>query len=144
MIYFDTSYMLKCYLPERGHAEVTELWQQSDDVVCCELGKSEFAAALHRHVREGRITLEGLQGTLAAWRDDQAAGLWRWLPLNDALFDAVVDLFEHLPGDVFLRSGDAIHLACAREHGVTPIHTNDRHLTLAANHLGLATSDVVP
>src|SRR5712691_4095452 len=79
MIYFDTSYMLKCYLPEHGHIEVNELWRQSDDVVCCELGKAEFAAALHRHLREGRITSDGLREVLATWRDDQAAG-WRRSP----------------------------------------------------------------
>ena len=45
MIYFDTSYMLKCYLPEHGQDEVTQVWEQAETVVCCELGKSEFVAA---------------------------------------------------------------------------------------------------
>ena len=144
MIYFDTSYMLKCYFPEHGHAAVSELWRQSDDVVCSELGKAEFAAALHRHLREGRIAADGLKEVLATWRDDQAAGLWRWLPFDSAVIDAVVDSFERLPVSVFLRSGDAIHLACAREHELTQIHTNDRHLKLAATHFGLTAGDVVP
>ncbi len=30
------------------------------------------------------------------------------------------------PRDVFLRTGDAIHLLSAREHGLTEIHSNDR------------------
>ena len=76
MIYFDTSYMLKCYLPERGHDEVTLVWKQADGVVCCELGKAEFVAAVHRHLREGRITDDGFQSTLAAWQEDQATDLW--------------------------------------------------------------------
>ena len=85
MIYFATSYMLKCYLPERGHAEVSELWRKSDDVVCCEFAKTEFASALHRHFREGRISLDGLKEVLATWRDDQAAGLWGWLQFDNDL-----------------------------------------------------------
>ena len=144
MIYFDTCYMLKCYLPEPGHAEVSELWRQSEDVVCCELGQVEFASALHRHLREDRITPDGLKEVLATWHEDQAAGLWRWLPLDGLLIAAVVSSFERLSANVYLRSGDAVHLVCAREQGLTQIYTNDRHLKLAADHFALTAFDVVP
>ncbi len=143
MIYFDTCYMLKCYLPEHGHLEVSDLWRRSEEVVCCEFSKAEFASALHRHLREGRISPEGLTEVLAAWREDQAAGLWRWLPLDGLVINAVVDSFERLPANIFLRSADAVHLTCAREHGLSQVHSNDRHLKLAAPHFGLVACDVI-
>ena len=144
MIYFDTSYMLKCYLSEHGHEEVTHLWKQADAVVCCELGKAEFVAAVHRHLREGRITDVGLQTTLAAWQEDQAADLWDWFPLNEEVFTEVTKLFSTLPNSIYLRSADAIHLACVRMLGLQEIYSNDRHLVKARAHLGLTPHNVIP
>ena len=43
---------------------------------------------------------------------------------------AVLDL----PSTVFVRSGDALHLACAEEHGFQEVYTNDRHMLQAAKH----------
>jgi hypothetical protein len=35
-------------------------------------------------------------------------------------------------GTVVLRSGDALHLACAEEHGFQEVFTNNRHMLQAA------------
>ena len=33
-----------------------------------------------------------------------------------------------------IRSGGALHLACAEEHGFEDVYTNDRHMLQAAKH----------
>ena len=43
---------------------------------------------------------------------------------------AVLDL----PSTIFLRSADGLHLACAEEHGIQDVYTNDRHMLQAAKH----------
>jgi predicted nucleic acid-binding protein len=41
------------------------------------------------------------------------------------------------PQDLFLRSGDALHLMTAREIGEAEVWTNDAHMLKAAAYFGL-------
>jgi predicted nucleic acid-binding protein len=52
---------------------------------------------------------------------------------------AVLDL----PTTIFLRSGDALHLACAGEHGFREVYTNDSHMLKAARHFHLTGVNVL-
>jgi predicted nucleic acid-binding protein len=52
---------------------------------------------------------------------------------------AVLDI----PSTVFLRSGDALHLACAEEHGFQEVYTNDLHMLKAARHFHLTGVNVL-
>ena len=144
MIYFDTAYLLKCYVPERGHDDVLSLWRANAPVACSEFGRMEFAGALHRVCREGRLTQHEMQLILARWRIDQSHGLWHWLPMDEQLAEAVASTFETLPTSIFLRTGDAIHILSARENGIQTVYSNDKHLQHAARFLGLAVGDVIP
>ena len=48
-----------------------------------------------------------------------------------------------VPSTVFLRSGDALHLACAEEHAFQEVYTNDRHMLNAARHFHLTGVNVL-
>jgi predicted nucleic acid-binding protein len=76
-------------------------------------------------------------------RDNDAAGLWTWLPLGEEILAAASREFSRLPASVFLRSADAIHLASARREGFAEIYSSDRHLLAAAPHFGLAGRNVI-
>jgi hypothetical protein len=81
-----------------------------------------------------------IQDVRKIWRQfeqDERAGAWHWLPLNDIVIRRACDVFEKLPPDVFLRSGDALHLACAAENRFTEVYSGDRILLAAAPHFGL-------
>jgi hypothetical protein len=52
VIYFDTSYLLRCYYDDPGYEAVRRLADQ-DQLACCGHGRVELAAALHRKLREG-------------------------------------------------------------------------------------------
>ena len=56
MIYFDTAYILKCYVKEHGWERVRALASDHERIVCSVYGRLELHAALHRKVREGELT----------------------------------------------------------------------------------------
>jgi len=141
--YFDTAYLLKCYLKEQGWQRVRALAAERGRIACSVYGRLELHAALHRKLREGKLTPEQHQAVLRQLSLDEASGVWHWIPLSAAVTTAVVDLFRHLPSDVFLRDGDAVHLISAREHGFQEIFSSDRRLLAAAPHVGVTGEDVI-
>ena len=143
MSYFDTNYILKCYLNEPQAERVRALAGQVADKYCCRWGRVEFHSGIKRQTREGKITSEQEAEIFRAFQEDELAGVWIWLPVDRALLDSVCASFVSLPDTVYLRSGDALHLACAREHGFPEIYSSDKHLLAAAPHFGLVGKNVL-
>jgi predicted nucleic acid-binding protein len=143
VIYFDTSYLVKCYLRESGSEAVRDLAARQTSIVCCEYGRLELAASLHRNLREGILTPAQYRVVLRQLESDDANGVWLWLNLSAGLLRKAVSRMTHLRASRFVRAGDALHLTCAAENGLTEIYSNDRHLILAAPEFGLTARNVV-
>ena len=141
MNYFDANYISRCYLDEHGSTEVRAL-ASATAVVCVELGQAEASSAFHRKLREGALTPAEFAALMNQFEAELS--LFTWLPVTSALITDVRQSFVTLPPTVFLRSADALHLACAREAGLTEIYSNDRHLLAAAPHFGLNGVNVIP
>ncbi|MFK5921351.1 MAG: type II toxin-antitoxin system VapC family toxin [Verrucomicrobiota bacterium] len=144
MIYLDTCYILKCYLTEHGSEEVRQLTQSANGLASCELARVEFSAAVHRHRREGKLSEIDAKKVFTHFRADEKSGLWKWYPLTRTLLDDVFNDYQNLDSSVFVRSNDAIHLACARQQGFREIHSNDRHLLKSAAAFSLQGINVIP
>jgi predicted nucleic acid-binding protein len=69
--------------------------------------------------------------------EDEQNGVWQWFRVTPELLEKARTVILDVPSTVFLRSGDALHLACAEEHGFQEVHTNDRHMLKAARHFHL-------
>lgn len=131
MIYFDTSTLAKCYLNEPGSDAVRALASESPTIATCDLARAELVAVFHRHLREGRLDASAYATVFEQFRADTEAGVWHWLPLDAHLWEEVDRRFYELPATVFLRGADAVHLACARQHRIAEVYTNDRHMLAA-------------
>jgi len=141
--YYDTSYLLKLQCFETGSDEVL-VHAGTVEVLYCSLhGRAEFVSACHRKVREGQATLEQFRAMLAQTHADNAAGALQWLPVTQSLMERVESVLSSAPSNIFLRAADAIHLACAAEHGFTDVFSNDRHLLAAAPLFGLRGVNVI-
>lgn len=137
MIYLDSSYIVKCYLDEAGSREVLSLVQRNRGRLSAVHGRAEFFAAVHRRLRERHLTANNAAAVWRQFTGDELAGLWEWLPLTDSVVHRACRTFEHLERSIFLRGADALHLACAAEHGFAEVYSADRVLLGAAPHFGV-------
>jgi|SRR6516164_1669422 predicted nucleic acid-binding protein len=137
MIYLDSSYIFKCYINEPGTPRVLSLAQNSSGCGSSLHARTEFWSGLHRRVCEKVTSMQDARKIWRQFEQDERAGVWRWLPLTDSVIRRACDVFEKLPPEVFLRSGDALHLACASENRFSDVYSGDRILLAAAPHFGL-------
>jgi len=144
MIYLDTCYILKCYLTEPGSTEVRALTQSADGLASCALARVEFAAAVHRHRREGKLSYPDARSVFDSFEADEQFGFWHWYGLTESLMHDVCESYRSLASSVFVRANDAVHLTCARRQGFQDIYSNDRHLLAAAPAFSLNGVNVIP
>lgn len=143
MIYFDTAYLLKCYIKETGWEEVRALARKEESAACSAYGKMELHAALHRKLREGEVTGEQLTTIFRQIALDDSQRLWNWLSLTASIMASVIASFRTLPESVFVRTADAVHLVTAKITGFSDIYSNDTHLLAAAPHFGLEGKNII-
>jgi predicted nucleic acid-binding protein len=142
VIYFDTTYVFRLYFQDPGWEAVEKL-AASDRVASCFHGRAETLGTFHRKLREGALAPGDFKSLLGDFHRDCAAGAFSWLPLTESVLDRVRLAYRTLPANVHLRSGDAIHLACAAEHNFTKIYSNDTRLLSSAQYFGLAGENVI-
>jgi predicted nucleic acid-binding protein len=143
VIYFDTAYIAKCYLNEHGSDEVRRLAVREGRIACCEFGRLELAASIHRNLRDCVITRAQYRVILKQFDSDEANQIWTWLPVATELLARAATAFRRLKPDVYLRSADALHLACAAEHGFREIWSDDRRLLDGARRFKIKGRNVI-
>ena len=137
MYYFDSAYVAKCYLNDPDSETVWDLVRTPVALYSSALCIAEVTSAVHRRYREKALTRKQVQEITARFRSDIEGGTWTLVPLSEQLLWEVDEALRRLPGSIFLRSGDAIHLDSARMTGFEEIWSNDRHLLAAAPHFRL-------
>jgi predicted nucleic acid-binding protein len=143
VIYFDTAYIAKCYLNEPGAERVRAVAREAAGLASCEIARLELASILLRHVREDHLTRRELAAVRREILQDEQDGVWTWLPVTSGLLQQAADRVLRLPVTMLVRSADALHLACAAEHGFGEIYTNGRPILRAAAHFGIAGIDLL-
>jgi predicted nucleic acid-binding protein len=74
---------------------------------------------------------------------DEKNGVWQWFRVTSELVEKARKAVLALPPTVFIRSSDALHLACAEEHGFEEVYTNDRHMLQAARYFHVSSVNVL-
>lgn len=144
MLYFDTTYLFRIYSTEPGHEAVKALLGQKNRLTTAWHGRAEFASILLRKRREGADSAELLASLGAQFQNDYLTGLIEFRPLNEAVMTRLESVLSTAPATTNIRAADALHLACAAEHGFSEVYSNDRLFLAAAPLFGLKGLNVIP
>lgn len=141
MLYFDTSFIVPYILPEATSSRVQRLFvdQQTAELAISHWTRVEFASMLAREVRTGGMSEKAAHEADAQFEAVIASSFTILLPdRND------YDVSKHylLQFESGLRSGDALHLAIAKNRGVQSFYTLDKTLLRAGKMLGLAVGTI--
>ncbi|MBZ5610547.1 MAG: type II toxin-antitoxin system VapC family toxin [Acidobacteriia bacterium] len=136
-LYFDTAYVAKCYLNETDAKAVRKLATRATGLYSSAWCIPELACVFQRQIRESRLSKAEAAQVRALFLEDVGNGVWSLLPLSESFLHRVESLVASLPTSLYLRAGDAIHLAAAQGAGFSDIWSNDRRLLDAAAGFGL-------
>lgn len=143
MVYFDTAYIVKCYIKEPGWKEVRALAKQCVRPACSIFGRMEIHGAFHRHLREKNITRKQYDTVIAQFELDETKHLWKWLPVSEAVMETATAVYKRLPPDIFLRTADALHLATAAVNAARTCYSNDARLLKAGEYFNVIAENVL-
>ncbi|MDR1305548.1 MAG: type II toxin-antitoxin system VapC family toxin [Verrucomicrobiales bacterium] len=137
MMFCDTSFGARLYVPEQDSDTIRQIIEQHDAVSVSALFQVEVLSVFHRLWRENWWSQATFQASARQFQRDLAGGLWQLYPLTAGIIAEAVRRYETLPKTIFLRAADCLHLATALQHGFDEIHTFDRHQANAARAFGL-------
>jgi predicted nucleic acid-binding protein len=136
-VYLDTSYIAKFYFNEPDSPGVRELVRTADLVQSSLWALGELHGVIHRRLREGSLSPAGARQLSSYFYQHVQEGLWKLIPVHEALLRRTSALMVSAPPDLFIRTADAVHLATAYEAGEHEVWTNDRHMLASASYFGL-------
>ena len=136
-MYFDTAYIAKFYFNEPDSPRVRQLVRTADAILSSLWALAEFHGVIHRRLREGSLSPNDARELSSRFCEHVQEGLWRLIPVHEALLRRTSALIVSAPPDLFIRTGDAVHLMTAREAGEREVWTNDRHMLASAAYFGV-------
>ncbi|MEO8351486.1 MAG: type II toxin-antitoxin system VapC family toxin [Chthoniobacteraceae bacterium] len=142
-LYFDTSYLVRLYLEDAHFERVRSLAAGGGILASSWHAQAEIIAALHRAFREGRLVRERYMDAFDQFKQERDSGHFRWCDLTEAVRTRVEMFFANASATTHLRAADALHLACAAEHGFREVYSNDRHLLAATPLFGMKGINVI-
>ena len=131
LCYIDTSALVKRYVQEPGSDAFDAFCElPAIERVICPLGVTELTGVLQRRVRLGQMTQRQTVAVRQRFLADVACGGWRIIDIETDVFSKANNLMATL--GALLATLDALHLACALQHGAPEFATADVQLATAA------------
>jgi len=135
MFYLDTSAFVPLYAAEKSSAKL-DAWLNKfgSAVFISEWTATEFYSALGLKVRMRELSRQQALAAMAAFNLDLRTS-WNIVTPTASDYRRACDYLARL--DTGLRSGDALHLAIAKNHDAKSIVSLDKNLIKAAHKLDI-------
>jgi predicted nucleic acid-binding protein len=138
MHYFDTSFVAPLILPERssGRIERSARDLAADDLAISHWTRVEFTGLVARRVRMKELSISDADRVMTMF--GEVIRSFHIILPTVSEYDLASDYLRQYK--LGLRSGDALHLAIARNHEAKCFHTLDKSLLKIAGTLGIPAS----
>jgi predicted nucleic acid-binding protein len=137
-IYADSSFFVAHYLQDRHSHEVAQRMAHKPRVWLTPFQRVELVHAIQQYVFRGTITVHEADIVMAAFQQDNAAGVWVLADLPEATFTTCERLArQHVP-KLGVRTLDSLHVAAALELKADSFWTFDERQARMAEAAGLA------
>ena len=136
MLYLDTSILVAALTNEARTGEM-QVWlaeREVEELIISDWVITEFSGALSLKVRTAQLTSAQRADVLALF-NSLVDTTFSVLPVTRLEFRTAARFADQY--ETGLRSGDALHLAIAANHGL-PLHSLDHGLTRTAEALGVS------
>ena len=140
--YFDTSFLVSLYLPEKDTKRVESIFQDliGSELVASEWTRVEFAATLARKSRDNNIDIGEVQAhDIINKFEAMVENFFEVLVPKQADFDQAREWLRSF--QTGLKGPDALHLAIAKNNHVEAIYSLDKKMIKAGKILDLPMSD---
>jgi predicted nucleic acid-binding protein len=139
-VYVDSSFLVSLYVTDIHSSEARRRVQGAPSLALTSLHRAEWAHALGQHQFRGNMTPEEAQRAHDRWFSDEAARLWRAVPLPENAFELCADLARRYGSKFGMRTLDTLHVACALELKAERFWTFDERQAKLAKAQGMKTS----
>jgi predicted nucleic acid-binding protein len=135
LIYFDTSALVKRYVPENNSQVADMYFVENAPVMVSRLVLLELRCTIARKRRNGEISGAAERNIMDKARQDMQDGVLVMYPMADAYIVEAMRLLEEYP-QFPLRTLDASHLAAAQALEVSGLATADAVMRDVAQAMG--------
>jgi predicted nucleic acid-binding protein len=134
---FDSCYVLKMLCREPDSLAVVKLVGDDGVMACAAHGRAEVVVALHRKVRNGELSEGDCRAALDRLELDTSSGQLIWMSIGEPAYRILTSVYAQHGKSLPMRSADAMHLACAVEHGFGTVWSSDRQMQSGARAFGI-------
>jgi predicted nucleic acid-binding protein len=139
-VYVDSSFVVSLYLTDVHSSEARRRVQGAPPIILTPLHRAEWAYALGQHLFRGTVTAEKADRAHAQFVSDEAANVWREVPLPENAFELCADLARRYACKIGMRTLDTLHVACALELKAERFWTFDERQAKLAKAQGMKAS----
>ncbi|HXC44694.1 MAG TPA: type II toxin-antitoxin system VapC family toxin [Candidatus Dormibacteraeota bacterium] len=139
-VYADSSFVVSLYLTDVHSPEARRRLQGAPPLMLTALHRAEWVHALGQHQFRGTLTAEASRRANSQLVSDEAASLWRAVPLPENAFELCADLARRYGPKLGMRTLDTLHVACALELKAERFWTLDERQAKLAKAVGLKIS----
>ena len=135
-LFLDSSVFAKRFVEESGSQQVEVLCSQATELCLSVICVPEIVSALNRRLREKSLTRQ--QYTQAKQRLSQDVRDAVIINLTPDIIQSSIEVLE----TAFVRTMDALHIACALAWGADLFASSDHRQATAAKAMGLKTKQI--